>query len=216
MLDDHRAESAGIRRDDESTHSTRPLFEIGACPHDRDVGDAAVGDPHLGAVDDPVVTVALRDGPHARRVGAEVGLGQTEATDRLARGHLGQPFFALFVAAESADRVHRERSLHRHEATQTGVDGLHLQAGESVLGCGRSRAAVALEVHPEQAELAELTGEVSNREGAVLEPLADVGAQAFGAEVADGVDDRPLLVVDQSVEAEELSDRLGLTCPSRM
>ncbi|SKX65619.1 Uncharacterised protein [Mycobacteroides abscessus subsp. abscessus] len=71
-------------------------------------------------------------------------------------------------------------------------------------------------MHAEQAELAELAGEVSDGKRAVLEPLADVGTQTFGAEVANCVDDRPLLVVEQPVEAEELSDRLGLTCPSRM
>ena len=31
-----------------------------AGPHDGHVGDAAVGDPHLGAVEDPVVAVAAR------------------------------------------------------------------------------------------------------------------------------------------------------------
>lgn len=66
-------------------------------------------------------------------------------------------------------------------------------------------------MHPEQAELAEFTGEVADRKGAVLEPLTDVRAQAFGAEIANGVDDRALLVVDQPVEAEEFSDRFRRT-----
>ena len=38
---------------------------VGARPHDRDVGHRAVGDPHLLAVQDPVVAVAARAGAHA-------------------------------------------------------------------------------------------------------------------------------------------------------
>ena len=36
------------------------LAVLGARPHDRDVGDRAVRDPHLRAVEDPVVAVAAR------------------------------------------------------------------------------------------------------------------------------------------------------------
>ena len=56
-------------------------------PDDRDVGDRAVGDPHLGAVQDPVVAVASRARAHRAGVGAGVRLGQAEAADRLAGRH---------------------------------------------------------------------------------------------------------------------------------
>ena len=77
---------------------------VGLRPHDGDVGDAAVGDPHLRPVEDPVVAVAPRAGAHVGRVGAEVGLGQPEAADRLAGRHPRQPL------AASAPRCRTSRS----------------------------------------------------------------------------------------------------------
>ena len=47
-------EALGVGRHDEAADAL-----VGLRPHDRDVGDAAVGDPHLRAVEDPVVAVAL-------------------------------------------------------------------------------------------------------------------------------------------------------------
>jgi hypothetical protein len=42
--------------------------------HDVDVGDAAVGDEDLGAVDDPLIAVELGGGAEALDVGAGLGL----------------------------------------------------------------------------------------------------------------------------------------------
>ena len=70
--------------------STRkPLISpvVGARPHDRDVGDRAVRDPHLRSVEDPVGAVAARVRAHRTGVGAGVRLGEPEAADRLARVH---------------------------------------------------------------------------------------------------------------------------------
>ena len=101
-------------------------------PDDRDVGERAVGDPHLAAVEHPVVAVAPGPGAHRRRVAAGVGLGQAEAADRLAGGHPRQPLLLVLLAAPAVDRVHRQRALHGHEAAQPGVDGLELAAGDAV------------------------------------------------------------------------------------
>ena len=60
---------------------------LGARPDDRDVGDRAVRDPHLRAVQDPVGAVAPRGRAHRARVGARVRLGQPEAADRVALVH---------------------------------------------------------------------------------------------------------------------------------
>ena len=73
---------------------------------DGHVGHAAVGDPHLRAVQDPVVTVPAGPGPHGRRVAAGVRLGQAEAADGLARRHAGQPLLLLLLAPVGVDREH--------------------------------------------------------------------------------------------------------------
>ena len=75
-----RAEARGAGRDDEA--GLAPGAELGVHRgHDHvDVGDPAVGDPGLGAVDDPLVLGLVVDGPGAQRadVGAGVGLGDAE------------------------------------------------------------------------------------------------------------------------------------------
>ena len=86
--------------------------------------------------------VSMLDGS---RPGAR--LGQPEAADRLAAGHLRQPSLLLLLGAEGVDRLHRQRALHGHERAQPAVDGLELGAGEPVLDRAAARAAVALQVH---------------------------------------------------------------------
>ena len=77
---------------------------VGARPHGRDVGDRAVRDPHLRAVQDPVGAVALRGRAHRARVGARVGLGEPEAADR------GRPRASAAASAASAPRSPSARS----------------------------------------------------------------------------------------------------------
>jgi hypothetical protein len=52
-----------------------------------------------------------------------------------------------------------------------------------------------VEVHPEKAERGDLLHELSG-EDALLEPLADIRHDALLHELAHGVADRPLLVVE--------------------
>ena len=110
LVDLPRREAGRVSRDDESANPV-----IGLRPHDRDVCDRAVGDPHLRAVEHPVVGVALGSRAHAGRIGAEVGLGEAEAADGLALGHARKPLFLLLLGAEGVNGVHRERALHAHE-----------------------------------------------------------------------------------------------------
>ena len=69
--------------------------------HNR--GPYPVGDPHLGAVDDPLVTVG--DGPAADvlRVAAGIGFRQRERRPQRAVHHAGQEPLTLLVGAEAAD-----------------------------------------------------------------------------------------------------------------
>ena len=89
-------EARRARRDDEA-----PDALVGRRPHHGHVRDVAVGDPHLRAVEHPVVAVTARAGAHAAGVGAEVGLGQAEAPDRLAGRHPRQPLLLLLLGPEA-------------------------------------------------------------------------------------------------------------------
>src|SRR5204863_4675034 len=54
---------------------------------------------------------------HPGGVRPEVGLGQPEAPDDLARRHLREPMPLLLLRAEGEDRVHHEGALDRSERT---------------------------------------------------------------------------------------------------
>ena len=111
----------------------------------------------------------------------------------------GQPFLLLLLGAVAPDREHGQRALHRHEAAQAAVAGLQFQTGQPVADRVGACAAVAGQVHAEQAELAEFRREFLGRH-LVLEPLRDVRADVVGHEVTDGALDEPFLVGEQRVE----------------
>ena len=131
---------------------------------------------HLAAVEHPVGSPSRRGAPGAHRpgVGARVGLGQTEAADGLPGRHGREPLLLVLLAAVPVDREHRQRSLHRHQAAQAGVDGLQLVTRHAVGHHRRPGAAVTGQVHAEQAQGPELLGQLAGRDLARLEPPGDV------------------------------------------
>ena len=84
-LGDLEARRVGI--DDEGRDPARTRRFAGAHEDDVEVGDAAVGDPGLLAVDHHVVAFDAAGAGHRRHVGAGLGFGQRECRDRLAPGH---------------------------------------------------------------------------------------------------------------------------------
>jgi hypothetical protein len=87
--------------DDERGDAARAGVDVGLGVDDQRVGIAAVGDPHLRAVED--VAVALRFGAqlHADDVGAGVRLAHRERADVLARDELGQVLLLLRLRCRS-------------------------------------------------------------------------------------------------------------------
>src|SRR5262249_5297739 len=194
------------------------VLELG--PDDGEVGHGAVGDPHLGAVEDVAAVGARRARDHPARVGAVVGLGEPEAADDLALGHRRQPAAALLLGAVGVDRIHAQRTLHRDERAQPRIAALQLLHRQAVGGVADAGATVLLrQRRPQQPNLGHLGdhvgGEVAflvrllhHRQVAILHPFADVIA------------DRPLLVAQQrvgtvEVDAAEAGHRgilTGCTC----
>ncbi len=194
-----RGEAAHAAVDEETAD---PL--LGRGPDDGDVGDRPVGDPHLGAGQDPVGAVAAGAGLHARRVASVVRLGEAETADGLPGRHPGQPLVLLVLRAVFPDREHRQRALDRHEAAQAGVGGLHFPAGHAVGDCPHAGAAVTRQVHSEQAELAELRDQLAG-ERSGLEPVGDVGHDPVSGELAHGVADEALVVGQLVVDLQQVS-----------
>ena len=70
-----------------------------------EVGDAAVGDPGLGAGDHPVVAVPDRPGAQGGGVGAGGGLGEAVRAEQSAAEHRGQVLGLLLLGAVGGERV---------------------------------------------------------------------------------------------------------------
>ncbi|SIG97910.1 Uncharacterised protein [Mycobacteroides abscessus subsp. abscessus] len=102
------------------------------------------------------------------------------------------------------DGEHRERPLDGDEGAQTRVDGLELTAGETVLGGGRPAAAVALEVHAEDAELPEALSELAGGNGRIEEVVADLLADVLVDPLADDVRELEVIGVEDRIQSQDL------------
>ena len=130
-----------------SFSTRKPLTWPSSCrarPHDDDVGDRAVADPALGAVEHPVVAVAARAGLERDGVRAVLGLGQRERADRLQPRHRRQPALLLLLGAEQVDRLHRQPRLDAEERAEAAVAAVQLHVHQAARERAHARAAVAL------------------------------------------------------------------------
>ena len=89
--------------------------------------------------------------------------------------------------------------------------GLQLLAHQPVGGGRRSPAAVPLQVHAEQSQLAQVGGQLAGGHVAGLEPLGDMRAQALLAEPANGVAQLDLFGRQQRVDVEQVFNPGGGT-----
>jgi hypothetical protein len=181
---------------------------------DGHIGHGAIGDPHLRPAQDPVrgvaFTVATSPRAHVGRVGTVIGLGQPEASDRPSGGHRRQPLKLLLLRAVFPDREHGQGSLDADQRTDARVGGFQLQASQAVVHRRHACASIALQVHPEQAEPAELSGEIADA-GQVtgLEPFGDVRVDRGRAELPDGGPHGLLVGAEHVVDAGQVQ-RVGL------
>ena len=179
-------------------------------PDEGDVGDAAVADPHLHAVEDVEVSVGAGGGLHGAGIGTAVVLGEAEAADDLAGGHLREVAPLLLLRAVAVDRVHDEGALDAGEAAEAGVDALklvHHQAVGDVVEAGG--AVLGWQRRSEQTQRAELLGEMARRL-AGFPPFADVGRGLVVEEVAGRRPHLLLLGGEQVVEFVEIEH--GVLC----
>ena len=173
-------------------------------PHHRDMREGAVGDPHLGAVEDVAVAVVNRLGHHAAGVRAVVGLGEAEAADELAGRELRQVLLLLLFAAVLPDREHHEAALHAGKATDARIPALELLAHQAVRDVRHACAAVAVQVDAEQAHLAHLGHEVVGEGRVAAVPFNDRDDVVFGP-FSHGLADRFLLIGEQGIEIVQVN-----------
>ena len=70
---------------------------IGLRPDHENIRQRAVGDPHLGAVQNVTALHFRRRCLHSARVGTCIRLGQAKAADKIASSKFGQVFLALLI-----------------------------------------------------------------------------------------------------------------------
>ena len=112
-----RAVVLGLGRHDEAGVAPRAELGVDDRDHHVDVGDAAVGDPCLGAVQRPLVLglVVHSAGPHRRDIGTGIGLRRAEGAELDVVGGavtLGHPFHDLLARGRGRDASSGERAPH--------------------------------------------------------------------------------------------------------
>src|SRR3989442_12757578 len=126
---------------------------IGAGEDQREVRHAAIRDPHLAAVDDPVV--ALLDGGRLKRGGiaARGRLRQAEAADDFPATEARQPCQLLLRRAELQDRQLYQRDLHREGGPHGRIRATDLLGNQRVADEVDAHSTVLLrDRSPEEAE----------------------------------------------------------------
>jgi hypothetical protein len=183
----------------------------------------------MNAVMPPLVVSVLGRGGaggHARRVRADVRLGEQERRD-VRVGHLGEPLALLLLGAEHAQRLGQaDRLMGREQGRQRRVRLARERQGLVVVDLRQAEAAVLLgDLHAEGAELLEPLDDVLGDLRVALDleridPLLEEGAhpdqegvalgRQLGGGLGLGVDDLRLEVAEEQLLAEAGLLPLGL------
>jgi hypothetical protein len=152
------------------------------------VGFHAVGDPHLGAIDDVVATVDLGGRLERRDVGAAAGLADAEAGHDVAGDRGGQVLLAQNVAAEAREGGRGHVGLHTDGHRHAAAIALAQRFGHHHRVAEVEPAAAELlgVLQAQQAEIAELLEQFVARELLGGFPLGDKRVDLL----VDELDDR--------------------------
>ena len=128
LAGDGKARPVGL--DEKGAKPARRARIAGARENGVEVGDAAVRDKDLGAVEHVVVALAGRAGFDACDIGARPAFGQREGADGLAARHHGQPALALGFIAGRYERIGAQ-PLHREGGGSERADAREFLADQA-------------------------------------------------------------------------------------
>ena len=94
------SKTRSVAVDEEARDAVGAGFRIGLGEHHVDVGNGAVGDEGLRAVQNVLVTVEHRRGAHGRHVRSGVGLGEAEGGEPVVLGLLHEMARLLLGAVQ--------------------------------------------------------------------------------------------------------------------
>ena len=172
---------------DERGDATGAGRRVGHRHHRVVGGHPGVGDPALGPVQDPGVTVGDRTGLHGRGIRAGLAFGQGVGEHRRAAGHLGQHLLLQLLGRGQQQRHRAELVDRRDERGRRARPG-HLLDDDHRRQAVRARPAVLLrDVHGVEARPDELVVDV----GRELPGLVDLGGARGDPIVGQLADRRP-------------------------
>ncbi len=147
---------------------------IGDRKDERRAADAAVGHEDLRPVDDIVLAVPDGDRLHPARIGAGVGLGQTEGADPLAAGHCREEAAFLLLGAESLDGIDPHAVVDGEAEADRRADAGDLLDGDRVADGVQLRAAIGLRrLEAEKMERSHLLDDLNGKAGVPVDIMGD-------------------------------------------
>ena len=148
-------ETRGVLFHHEGGHALGAQFVVGQSIDAEVVGQRAVGDEALAAVDDVLIPLALGKGEHAADVGTSGGLGQAEGTQVAVPDDGGHEALELLIGGlGEVQAAAVQRGCHGEGHRQGGIHLGDLLNGDGVLQVTQTLAAVLLgvgkadEAHP--------------------------------------------------------------------
>ena len=151
--------------DDERGDAARAGLRIGLGVDDKRLGDGAVGDPHLRAIEDVAVALAGRPRRHRHDVGAGVRLRHRQRADMLAGNELRQIARLLAGVAVAHDLVDAEVRMRAIRKPDRAARARHFLHRHAMLEVAEPKPAVFLRRRdPVQAERAHFRPEVERKE----------------------------------------------------
>ena len=186
-------EAGRVGVDDECGDALRAFAQVRHGEHDDGVGDRAVGDPILGAVDEVAIALAHRRRPLLGGIRPRLRFGQAEAADLLSSRERLEPALFLLVVAVLEHRIAEERIVHAEGDADGSAAARDLLDGQGI-GDGVHPRAAPLRRHRDSAET-ELEGLADRlgREPVLAIPALGVGPQFLFRELPAGVAQQPLL-----------------------
>ncbi len=162
---------------------------VGLHRGDHELGVDPVGDERLRTVDDVDVALAQRAGAHARKVGADAGLGHRDGREQLARDDARKPAAALLVGAVLQEVRHADVVVQRDPEAEPA----------------HARALDLLADHDVEAEVVHAGAPELLRHGHPQEAVVARGAEGLERHDAIGI---PLLVMGDDLALQEPPEAL--------
>src|SRR3989339_361709 len=174
VLDLPDGKTGGVLIHNENPGAPLGILRIGNGEYQRCAANAAIGHEDLRAVDDIVIAVPDGDRFYTARIGAGIGLGQTEGADPLPPGHRRQKAAFLFLGAEPLDGVNPHAVVDGQAEAHRGTDARNLLDGDRVADTVHLRTAERLRrLEAEEMERSHLLDDLPRETGIPVDVAGD-------------------------------------------